>query len=293
MNPPHFDPSAAPQPLLTVIVPVYNERQVIDRALRAILDGPYPDKEILVVDDGSDDGTAAVLEEWSGRGNVRVLRHPRNLGKGAAVRTALGRARGAVTIIQDADLEYDPADWPRLVEPIRRGATLVAYGSRYLCPLQPLPWNRFRLAVWLFGLLVRLLYGRRITDEATCYKAMPTALFRALDLQADRFELCAEITAKVCRSRLPLIEVPISYHPRTARQGKKIGWRDAWSTAWTLLRWRFHPLPPLPAPSAQDLRTCAVHEPEAPARDLHGRSHGSAARMRGRAASAASSPRAM
>jgi dolichol-phosphate mannosyltransferase len=232
--------------LLSVLVPAYNERPIIDGVLRAIVDGPYPGKEIIVVDDGSNDGTAAVLQEWAERGDIRLLRHPCNLGKGAAERTALGQARGAIAIVQDADLEYDPADWPRLVEPIRRGQAAIVYGSRYLRPARPVSWNKFRLAVWLFGLLVRLLYGRRLSDEATCYKAMPTDLFRALDLRANRFELCAEITAKVCRWRLPLVEVPISYHPRTVQQGKKIGWRDAWSTAWTLLRWRFRHLSPLP-----------------------------------------------
>jgi len=245
MNPPHFIPSPTPQPLLTVIVPVYNERATIECILQRLLDAPYADKEIIVVDDGSNDGTAAVLERWADHGNILVLRHPRNLGKGSAVRTALAGAHGLITIIQDADLEYDPADWPLLIESIRLGETQVAYGSRYLRPVQPLPWSKFRLAVWLLNLLVRLLYGRRLTDEATCYKALPTALFRALDLQANRFELCAEITAKVCRLHLALLEVPISYRPRTALEGKKIGWRDAGTTIWTLLKWRFLPLRPL------------------------------------------------
>lgn len=247
MNPPHFHFRQTEQPLLTVIVPVYNERPTIERVLKQLFDAPYPDKEIIVVDDGSDDGTAAVLECWAERGDIRVLHHPRNRGKGAAVRTALAQARGAITIIQDADLEYDPDDWPRLIEPIRRGETQVVYGSRYLRPSESLPWSKFRWAVCLLNWLVHLLYGRRLSDEATCYKAMPTALFRTLDLQADRFELCAEITAKVCRLHLSLLEVPISYHPRTAKQGKKIGWRDAWSSVWTLLRWRFLPVSPSPA----------------------------------------------
>jgi glycosyltransferase involved in cell wall biosynthesis len=243
MNPPHFDRAPAGQPLLTVLVPVFNERPTVERLLQRLLDGPYPDKEIIVVDDGSDDGTVAALEQWADHDNILVVHHPRNRGKGAAVRTGLAHAHGAITLIQDADLEYDPADWPRLVEPIRRGDAPVVYGSRYLHPANSLPWSKFRVAVCLLNLLVRLLYGRRLSDEATCYKAMPTALFRALDLRADRFELCAEITAKVCRLHLPLLEVPIAYRPRTALEGKKIGWRDAWSTLWTLLKWRFLPLP--------------------------------------------------
>jgi glycosyltransferase involved in cell wall biosynthesis len=229
--------------LLTIIVPVYNERPTIEHVLQRLLESPYPDKEIIVVDDGSDDSTASVLDRWPCHPNILVLRHEFNRGKGAAVRTALARARGSIVIIQDADLEYDPDDWPRLIEPIRHGEASVVYGSRYLRTSHSLPWSKFRLAVSLLNLLVRLLYCRRLTDEATCYKAMPTELFRALDLRAQRFELCAEITAKVCRLGLPILEVPISYRPRTSEQGKKIGWRDAWSTFSTLLLWRFLPLP--------------------------------------------------
>jgi dolichol-phosphate mannosyltransferase len=243
MNPPHFSDAPISEPLLTVIIPVYNERPTIEHVLHRLLAAPYPGKEIIIVDDGSDDGTAAILKCWTGHPNMLVLHHECNRGKGAAVRTALARAKGAIAIIQDADLEYDPDDWPRLIEPIRCGEAAVVYGSRYLHPKHSLPWSKFRLAVSLLNLLVRLLYGRRLSDEATCYKAMSTALFRALDLRAQRFELCAEITAKVCWLGLPIFEVPISYHPRTALQVKKIGWRDAWSTFWTLLRWRFLPFP--------------------------------------------------
>jgi dolichol-phosphate mannosyltransferase len=242
MNPPHSDRATIEQPSLTVIVPVYNEKPTIERVLQRLLEAPYPDKEVIVVDDGSDDGTSSVLDRWTAHPNILVLHHAYNRGKGAAVRTALARARGAIAIIQDADLEYDPDDWPRLIEPIRRGEALIVYGSRYLRSSHSLPWSRFRLAVSLLNLLARLLYGQRLSDEATCYKAMPTELFRALDLRAQRFELCAEITAKVCRLGLPILEVPISYRPRTSEEGKKIGWRDAWSTFWTLVRWRFLPL---------------------------------------------------
>src|SRR5262249_37199585 len=171
-----------------------------------------------------------------------ILRHARNRGKGAAVRTGLAQARGEITVIQDADLEYDPGDLPRVLESLRRGEGVVVYGSRYLRPCQPLASSKFRLAVSALNLLVRLLYGQRLTDEATCYKAFPTELLRGLDLTAERFELCAEVTAKLCRLGIPIREVPISYQPRTAAQGKKIGWRDVWPTLWTLLKWRFLPV---------------------------------------------------
>lgn len=227
---------------LTVLIPVYNEAATIDPLLARVLAAPYR-KQIIVIDDGSTDATPALLEKWKDHRELLVLRHPRNQGKGSAIRTGLAAAQGRFTIIQDADLEYDPADYPCLLEPLRRGEALVVYGSRYLHPTPSLPWSKFRLAVSLLNMLVGVLYGRRLSDEATCYKAMPTALFRALHLCSQRFELCAEITARVCRLGLPILEVPISYRPRTAAEGKKIGWRDAWSTFWTLLQWRFLPLP--------------------------------------------------
>ncbi len=227
--------------LVSVIVPAFNEEQTIDDLLGRLLHGPYPypDKEIIVIDDGSTDGTALSLQKWKNEPGVLILRHPCNRGKGAAVRTGLARARGEITIIQDADLEYDPADFPKLVEIIRQGQSDVVYGSRYLAPKDRLPWNKFRLAVYLLNKLVWVLYGQRLTDEATCYKAFRTNLLRDLDLKAQRFELCAEVTAKICRLGIPIVEVPISYRPRTSQEGKKIGWRDAVETFWTLAKWRF------------------------------------------------------
>jgi len=234
-------PGSPPPPPLTVLIPVYNEERTVEVLLQRVADGPYPDKQIIVIDDGSTDATPRLLERWHGRAGFLVLRHERNRGKGAAVRTGLAHAAGEVTIIQDADLEYDPADYPRLVEPIRCGGAEAVYGSRYLAPAGPLPWTRFRLGVAFFNLLVLLLYGRRLTDEATCYKALRTGLWRSLGLRAERFELCPEMTAKLCRRGVAITEVAISYHPRGATAGKKIGWRDAVQTVWTLLRWQFQP----------------------------------------------------
>jgi dolichol-phosphate mannosyltransferase len=249
--------NGCPVPWLTVLVPVFNEEATVDTLLRRLRDGPYPDKEVIVVDDGSRDGTARFLECWADQPGFVVLRHAENRGKGAAVRTGLARARGEITVIQDADLEYDPAELPRLVEVLRRGEAAVVYGSRYLHPDRPLPWSRFRLAVTLLNWLVRLLYGRRLTDEATCYKVCRTRLLRELRLTADRFDLCAELTAKLCRLGIPIQEVPISYRPRTRAQGKKIGWRDGWQAVWALVKWRLGPcLPPGPGaclPSARPL----------------------------------------
>jgi dolichol-phosphate mannosyltransferase len=231
--------TASPPPLLSVIVPVYNEEQTVEQLLRRVCELTDGDREVLVVDDGSHDRTADLLRAWDGRAGVRVLRHAQNQGKGAAIRTGLAQARGEIVLIQDADLEYDPADLAPLVEVLRRGDSEVVYGSRYLKPSQPLPWTKFRLAVCLLNGLVRLLYGRRLTDEATCYKAFRTRLLRELDVQAARFDFCPEVTAKICRLGLPIVEVPISYRPRTQAQGKKLSWKDGWQAVWTLLKWRW------------------------------------------------------
>jgi glycosyltransferase involved in cell wall biosynthesis len=227
-------------PLLSVIVPVYNEAATIDAVLRRLQSGPYPwpRGEFIVVDDGSTDATWRQLCGWSDSPGVVILRHASNQGKGAAIRTALAHARGAITVIQDADLEYDPRDLPGLIEPIRRHEADVVYGSRYLRPTAVLPWTRFRVAVVILNWLVRAVYGVRLTDEATCYKALRTDLLRSLDVQARRFDFCPEVTAKLCRRGVPIVEAPISYQPRWAAQGKKIGYRDAVSAAWTLLAWR-------------------------------------------------------
>ncbi len=248
-------PAETQRPLLTVLIPVYNEERTVATLLRQVAEGPYPDKEVIVIDDGSRDATPRLLQAWAGRPGFVLLRHEKNRGKGAAVRTGLLHARGEVTIIQDADLEYDPADYPLLVEPIRRGEARAVYGSRYLDPARRLPWTRFRLGVVCFNLLVRLLYGRRLTDEATCYKAARTALWRELGLRAERFELCPEMTAKLCRLGVRIVEVPISYHPRGASAGKKIGWRDAVQTVWTLAKWRLLPLGDGPRVLAPAYRT--------------------------------------
>ena len=230
---------------LSVIVPVFNEERTISELLRRLLSGPYtaPEMEVVLVDDGSFDGTAQILDSFRDCPGVTVIHHDRNRGKGAAIRTGLTQARGEVTVIQDADLEYDPRDLPRLVEVIRRGEAEVVFGSRYL-EGPPLPWTRFRAAVVVLNWFVRLLYGQRLTDEATCYKAFRTKLLRQMDLRAKRFEFCPEVTAKACRLGHRILEVPISYAPRGVADGKKINWRDGVQAFWTLLVWRFRRIGP-------------------------------------------------
>ena len=230
------------RPELTVIVPVLNEMATIAELLRRVLAAPYR-KQVIVVDDGSSDGTVEVLEAWEGHPEVELLAHSRNRGKGAAIRTALENALGRFTIIQDADLEYDPQDYPRLIEPLLSGEAQVVYGSRNIDRrrVRGRPWSLFGLGVLVLNLCVRILYGLRVTDEATCYKAFPTALLRAMNLECERFEFCPEVTAKASRMGLTIREVAIAYAPRNAREGKKIRWTDgleALATLWKYRKWQ-------------------------------------------------------
>lgn len=225
--------------LLTVVVPVYNEVLTIDPLLRRVLAAPYR-KQVVVVDDGSHDGTEAVLRGWEGRPDVTVLRHLANRGKGAAIRSGLDVARGRFTLVQDADLEYDPGEYPRLLEPLLAGQADAVYGSRYLGggdAARP-PWTLNRLGVMALNLWLRQLYGASLTDEATCYKVFPTDVLRRMDLLCDRFEFCPEVTAKALRLGLRILEVPVSYRPRRISEGKKIRWSDGVAAAATLWRYR-------------------------------------------------------
>jgi glycosyltransferase involved in cell wall biosynthesis len=229
---------------LTIIVPVFNEERTVGELLSRLAAGPYPERQVIVVDDGSADRTPELLREWVDRPGWLVLRQPANRGKGSAVRLGLEHAVGEVMVIQDADLEYDPADLPAVVGPVLSGEARAVYGSRVLGGQQGRPWySPYRLAVAVLNRLARVLYGQRLTDHATCYKALPTALWRALDLRAERFELCAEVTAKLGRLGIPIREVGISYRPRTRAEGKKIGWRDGLAAARTFIRWRFAAMP--------------------------------------------------
>lgn len=225
------------QPVLSVILPVFNEVQTVDQLLRRVAAQGY-DKEIIVVDDGSTDGTSDVLQRWATNSKLTIMRHSENFGKGASIVTGLQLATGTYVIIQDADLEYAPEDYQRLIEPLRAGTSQVVYGSRYLDHAavrgQPLVC---RLGVSILNRVTRAIYGVRLTDCATCYKVMPTPLLKSLDLECRRFEFCEEVTAKLARMEIPITEVPISYQPRCKAQGKKIRWRDGVEAMWTL--WRF------------------------------------------------------
>jgi glycosyltransferase involved in cell wall biosynthesis len=225
---------------LSVVVPVFNERNTLVEIVRRMRAVELPDsieREIIVVDDGSDDGTRDVLKQL-GDSTVRIIMHERNRGKGAAVRTGVAHATGEYVLVQDADLEYDPDDWPKLLNPILRGRTRVVYGSRFTGERRNMlfaHWigNRF------LSLVTNLLYNTTLSDMETCYKVLDRRLFDELSLSADRFDIEPEITAKILKRGIRIYEVPISYAGREFDEGKKITWRDGFAALWTLVKYRF------------------------------------------------------
>lgn len=226
---------------LSVIVPVFNERGTIAELLERVVRVPL-EIEVVVVDDGSTDGSREILRGFESRPGFKVRYHERNFGKGRAIRTGLKAATGDVVVIQDADLEYDPGDFVEMIKPFQEGRAQAVFGSRRLKKEN----KHHAGAIYLAGGVIlswmtRLLFGVKITDEPTCYKMVAANLLRSLDLISERFEFCPEVTAKLARRGVPIIEVPITYRPRHKDEGKKIGWRDAVAAAWTLLKLRFRP----------------------------------------------------
>ncbi len=223
---------------MSVIVPVYNERRTVAEVIRRIRRVEVPlELEVIVVDDGSNDGTEKVLSTLQDS-TVRVITHDRNRGKGAAVRTGLASARGDLVVIQDADLEYDPEDWPRMLEPMFKGKAQVVYGSRFTGErknMLPSHWIGNRV----LALLTNLLYRSTLSDMETCYKLFDRRVLDGIQIRSDRFELEPELTAKVLRRGYRIYEVPVSYAGRERDEGKKIGWRDGIGALRTLLRYRF------------------------------------------------------
>ena len=224
---------------LSILVPVFNESRtvasVIDRLLTVEL--PVP-REIIVVNDGSSDGTREVLNAFPVKGDaVRILHVEVNSGKGAAIRLGLAHARGTILAIQDADLELDPSQLAALVAPIVGGGTNVVYGSRFLGGRPSAPWQTIAANRFLTG-LTNVLYGACITDMETCYKIMRTDVARSLGLQANRFDIEPEITAKLLRGGYAIVERAVRFDPRSRAAGKKIGWRDGVDAVWTLIRIR-------------------------------------------------------
>jgi glycosyltransferase involved in cell wall biosynthesis len=225
-------------PRLSVVVPVYNERATVAELLDRVLALPI-DLEVVVVDDGSTDGTSEILSRYAGHPRARVVRHVRNMGKGTAVRTGISHVRGDVVLIQDADLEYDPDDYAEILARFDDPDVSAVYGSRRLLKSNHMSSLSFFLGGVTLTWLTNLLYGTHITDEPTCYKAFRSKLLRSLPLKCRRFEFCPEVTALVAKCGVRIHEVPIHYHPRRTADGKKIRAKDWFDAVGTLLRHRF------------------------------------------------------
>lgn len=224
--------------LVSVIIPAFNEERTIQRVLEAVQALPI-EKQIIVVNDGSTDGTYRVLEELRLTHEFTVVHCKENRGKGFAIRSGLLHVKGSAVVIQDADMELCPNDLLQLLEPLKKEPIHVVYGSRFLTGRGNASWQNFIANRILVG-YTNLLYGCRITDESTGYKAFSAALITRLNLTCEGFEFCPEATAKVLRAGYRIYEVPVSYFPRTKKEGKKLRfWADGLFAAWTLLKYRF------------------------------------------------------
>ena len=232
------DPSG---PLVSVLVPAYNEGATVARVFERLAAVPLR-LEVIAVDDGSSDDTGRLLDALAAQGKVhRVIHHPRNRGKGAAIRTAIAAATGDVMVVQDADLEYDPADLPHLLAPIADGRAEAVYGSRFLGGPHRVLFFWHSVGNRLLTLLSNMLTDLNLTDMETCYKMVRADVMRGLILTTDRFGFEPELTAQLARSRVRIYELPISYAGRTYAEGKKINWRDGVAALWHIVRFNLFP----------------------------------------------------
>ena len=226
--------------LLTVVIPVYNESRWITDVLRRVRDTPIP-KEIVIVDDCSTDGTRELLKTLAGP-DTRIILHEKNTGKGGALRTGFANAKGTVLLVQDADLEYDPADYPELLFPILDGKADVVYGSRFIGDSHRVLFFWHSIANRMLTLLSNMFTDLNLTDMETCYKVFRKEVLDSIQLKSNRFGFEPEVTAKISKNRSPrwrIFEVPISYSGRTYEEGKKIGLKDAFNALWCIVYYRF------------------------------------------------------
>lgn len=219
---------------LSVITPVYNEAKTLKEIIRRI-EAVNINKEIIAVDDGSTDGSLNILNEIASEGRIKLVKHDKNSGKGAAIKSGLNASVGDIVIIQDADLETDPQDYYELIKPIINGETKSVFGYRVIKNLSSIYWWGGKLV----SFITWLLYGGNIKDVNNGYKVMTHELWQSLDLQSNRFQVCEEITAKLLKRKEKIIQVPTKYFPRTKKQGKKLGFKDGLVSIWTLLKFRF------------------------------------------------------
>lgn len=226
---------------LTILIPVYNEKETILKILEKIENVDLKkigfEKEIIIVDDGSTDGTEKILKNLEKK--YKVIYHQKNQGKGSAIKTGLKYASGDYVIIQDADLEYDPQDYIKLLECAIKNRAQVVYGSRTLNPQNKYSSFLFYVGGRILSFITNLLYGTKITDEATGYKLFKTELIKSLPLFSKGFDFCPEITAKIAKRKIKIYEVPINYYPRTKKEGKKIRIKDGIKAIWVLIKHKF------------------------------------------------------
>jgi len=226
---------------LSVIMPVYNERNTVREIISKVKKVAIR-KEILIVDDNSTDGTREILWEIAqnnDENDIKIIFHKNNLGKGSCIRTALKYATGDIVIIQDGDLEYDPNDYYKLIQPIMEDKAKIVYGSRNLNKDNKRSYIYFFWGGKFLSWLTNFLYHTDITDEATCYKVFRKEVLENIHLKCKGFEFCPEVTAKVSKHGYKIIELPISYYPRLMKEGKKIRWKDGLFAIWTLIKYRF------------------------------------------------------
>src|SRR4051812_16682303 len=224
-------------PLLSVVMPAYNERDTIEEIIRSVLAVPIR-TELIVVDDGSRDGTRDILSRLAAELGFKLVLQPKNAGKGAALRRGFEEVTGDLVVIQDADLEYSPEELPELIALICQGRADVVYGSRFLGRHRVFLFTHYA-GNWLLTLLTNILYNTMLSDMETCYKAMRTSVLRSFALRSNGFGIEPELTAKIFKRGYRVYEVPITYDGRGYEEGKKIGWRDGVVALWVLLRYRF------------------------------------------------------
>ena len=223
---------------LSIIIPIYNEVESIREIITRVQDTKLA-WEIVLVDDGSMDGTRDLLKELDGKNNVRVILKDKNEGKGSAVRTGIEAAKGDVLLIQDADLEYDPRDYPTLLKPLKEGIADVVYGSRFLGGPRRVVMFWHMVANYMLTFMTNILYNTILSDMETGYKVFRKEVVEGMTIHAKRFDFEPEFTAKILKRKYRIFEVPITFNPRDYSQGKKIKLKDAFEAVWTLLKYRF------------------------------------------------------